>query len=114
MLYFYCMDKTVKNTKASTKKKTGLKPPWKPGQSGNPKGRPKKEDSLSDMIRAMLNEQDLSVQEKRTYQQSIVRKAILQAVGGDAVSRAWLADRAYGKAIERIISRDGDADLVIE
>jgi len=114
MLYFIYMNDTVKNTKANTKKKTGLKPPWKPGESGNPKGRPKKEDSLSDMIRAMLADQDVSSEEKRTCQASIIRKAIYQAIGGDHNARCWLADRAWGKAVERVITRDGDMDLIIE
>ena len=66
------------------------------------------------MIRAMLAEQDLTAEEKRTCQASIVKKAIYQAIGGDHNARCWLADRAYCKAIERVMTREGDAELTIE
>lgn len=108
------MNDSLKNKRANREKSNANLKPFKPGESGNPKGRPKKEDSLADQIREYLGQQDLTVQEKRTYQDSIIRKATLQAVGGDHNARCWLADRAYGKAIDRIISRDGDAELTIE
>ena len=99
----------------STKSKTGLKPPWKPGESGNPKGRPKKEFCIPDILRRMGSEPSkLDPEKKITRLEWMCNTAWTLAEGGDPVSRAWVADRMEGKAIDRIISRDGDAELTIE
>ena len=88
---------------------------WQPGESGNPNGRPKKQICIPDILRRLLAEQDEFVQDKRTKLESICHTAINQAIGGDKDARNWIADRAEGKALERVLSGELEKDeLVIE
>jgi len=85
------------------------------GESGNPKGRPKKEFSIPDILRRLSSmPTKLDPEKKITRLEWICDKALMQAEGGDPIARNWIADRMEGKAIDRIISRDSDAELTIE
>ena len=89
--------------------------PIKPGVSGNPKGRPKKEFCIPDILRRMSKDKTkLDPEKKITRLEWVCDTAFTQAEGGDPTARAWIADRMEGKAIDRIISRDGDMELIIE
>jgi hypothetical protein len=63
---------------------------WKKGQSGNPGGR--RTQPLTTALRAKVTPE---------VAEQIVDVAISQALAGDAVARAWLADRLEGKAVAR-------------
>ena len=86
---------------------------WKKGESGNPNGRPKKEYAIPDMLRSILAEDDKMIAEKRSNLESICRTAVNQAKGGDKDARNWISDRTEGKAIDRIIQKIDDDELII-
>lgn len=60
------------------------KPNWKPGESGNPNGRPKKGYSITETIRAMMDE-------KPEIKQALSTKVIEMALKGDlaAMKLVW-------------------------
>ena len=112
MLYFYDM--------SSPKKSNGYNKGWeniKPAKKGevrNPNGRPKKEFCIPEILRRLANEPSRYDPDNKTRLERICLKAIEQAEGGDKDARAWVADRMEGKAIDRIITREADAELIIE
>lgn len=57
-------------------------------------------------IRELLNK-EIEDGERETAMQAIIRRAIDDAIAGDAQARKWLFDRAYGKVPE-IIELDTD------
>jgi len=88
--------------------------PAKKGEpSRNPNGRPKKEFCIPDILRRIADE-PCSKNEKITNLEMVCSVAFDAAIKGDTYARAWISDRMEGKAIERIISRDGDMDIIIE
>jgi len=110
--YFYSMNEPKKK-RGYNKGYDNLKPAKKGEPSRNPKGRPKKEFCIPDILRRIADE-PCSRNEKITNLEMVCSVAFDNAIKGDAVSRAWIADRMEGRAIERIIARDGDAELTIE
>lgn len=80
---------------------------WKPGQSGNPKGRPKKGDTLAEMIREFLDEDD--GEDRKTRKRKLIEAAYEKALEGDAAARSWLSDRGYGKAPQPLVGGGEDA-----
>lgn len=99
--------KTVKNT---AKNKGKLKPPWQPGQSGNPNGRPKKEITISDILRAGLDEKI----DGKTRREHILNKVLWMAGAGDKWAIEFIADRTEGKALERVESKEIKDEIIIE
>lgn len=86
--------------KQSNNRRKAPKTAFKKGQSGNPKGRPKKEFCIPDIIRKQGN--NLDPVSKKTFYESMVETAWKQAIKGDSTARAWIADRAEGRALDRI------------
>jgi len=98
----------------NNKKRGRGNPRWKKGESGNSKGRPKKEYCIPDILRKLANDfSKYDPEGKSTRLQKICLKAIEQAEGGDKDARAWVADRMEGKAIDRIIQKNDDDDLIL-
>ncbi len=89
-----------------------LKPAKKGEPSRNPKGRPKKEVCFPDILRRILDEPSPMNQKISNYEM-IASVAINQASKGDHNARNWIADRAEGKAIDRIIQKFDDDELII-
>ena len=69
---------------------------FKQGKTGNPSGRPKKGESLSDAIRAKLDEKHNN---KQTYLDSIVSKLFKMALSGNIKAMSLIFERAEGKAL---------------
>jgi hypothetical protein len=86
----------------------------KGNQEGNRKGRPKKENCIPDMLRKILNEQDVFDANKRTNLENICRKAVNQALGGDRDARNFIADRTEGRAVERVLTQEIHDEIIIE
>jgi hypothetical protein len=61
-------------------------------KKGHPGGTGRKPDPWKAAINAVVTEED---------RQKIIAVAMSQAKAGDAVARAWLADREGGKAVAR-------------
>ncbi len=96
-------DKTGKKLTAGQRRSRENLKPFKKGQSGNPGGGPKKEVCIPAMLREMSAEIDeFDSEKKRTVLQSICKKALEQAIGGDKDARNWIADRMEGKALETV------------
>lgn len=57
---------------------------WKPGKSGNPKGRPPKDYSITEAIRAVMDE-------KPEVKRALAEKIVEMALGGDfnAIKTIW-------------------------
>lgn len=79
----------------------------KKGSILNPNGRPTK--SIEENFNALI---DKAVSEKDWLE--ILSVAAKQAKRGDSIARAWLADRRYGKAIQKteLTGEDGDPIVV--
>lgn len=106
-------DKVDKQQKSNGKKPGGVTGKgFMPGKSGNPKGRPKKELCFPEILRRILDEPSPR-NEKITNYELIAMVAIDQASKGDKDARNWVADRAEGKAIDRIIQKFDDDELII-
>jgi hypothetical protein len=82
--------------------------PFKKGQSGNPNGRPRKEFTISDLLRAKLDE-EVEVFDKATKEISKIKNSdlvvdrILRAVrNGEKWAIEMLLDRIEGKPQQRI------------
>lgn len=108
--------KNKDNNKDSSREKSNANlNPIKPGEVRNPAGRPKKALCIPDILRelaALPSKYDAD--KKKTRLRAICDRALDQAEGGDKDARNWIADRMEGKAIDRIISRDADAEMTIE
>ena len=104
-------DKIVKQK--DSKKKRG-NPAWEKGTSGNPHGRPKNESSIANILRKFADEKsDFDPDGKQTRLERICLKALTSAEGGDPHARSWVADRMEGRAIDRIIQKFDDDELII-
>ena len=100
------MSDDVKNEKKTDNR-------FKPGNKFG-KGRPKKEICIPDMLRKILDEQDVFDADKRTNLENICRKAVNQALGGDRDARNFIADRTEGKAVERVLTQEVHDEIIIE
>ena len=99
----------------SKKSLANLRPPKKGEPSRNPKGRPKKEFAIPEILRReSLKPSRYHPDDLITRLENICIVALEKAEGRDPIARAWISDRMEGKAVERIISREGDMDLIIE
>ena len=77
----------------------------------NRKGRLKGAFQPSDLIKRMMEEKDPATGKQRA--QAVIETAFRDAIAGDDKARAWLFDRGYGKALERIESNLPMGPLVI-
>jgi len=84
---------------------------FKPGQSGNPNGRPPNEKSITNWMRK-IGDEDSNVHE-RTNAEHFARKAWAYALEGNFVWAQMVLDRLEGKAIDRIIQKNDDDELII-
>jgi len=73
---------------------------WKPGQSGNPAGRPPKDETITSLIKDLL-EQHPDWGEGKTYRELIALAIVDASAKGD--TRAWgeLLDRLEGKVANK-------------
>jgi hypothetical protein len=78
---------------------------FKKGQSGNPRGRKSRaaEDEFIALIDKAVSSSDWI---------AIIEKTKQQALRGDAIARAWLADRKFGKAKERHEHAGEDGNVI--
>ena len=98
------------NNDEKTKKDTRFKPGNKLG-----KGRPKKEYCIPDILNRIGDEEVTDKSGNTLSKREFVLRAVYnRAVKGENWAVQFIADRTEGKAIERIISREGDMDIVIE
>ena len=106
------MAKMKKTNRVKNPKKTGYvrdaKGRFFPGgtcQAGP--GRPRKENCIPDILNKILDE-EVDIQGKRmTKREAILRGAVKAAGQGDKHARDFIADRSEGKAVDRIIRKDG-------
>ena len=106
------MAKTKKNSPVKNRKKTGavrdakgrfLRGVTRPAGPG----RPRKENCIPDILNKILDE-EVDIQGKRmTKREAILRGAVTAAGQGDKHARDFIADRSEGKAVDRIIRKDG-------
>lgn len=74
---------------------------FKPGKSGNPKGRPKKGETMTDIIKGVLEEEFRDNKgNKITFKIAMARKAAFLAVQGDMTAFKYLCDRLDGYPIQ--------------
>jgi len=98
----------------SKKSLENLRPPKKGEPSRNPKGRPKKEFTIPDILRRMsLEPSEYDPEHIKTRLEKVCEKAFAQAQGGDKDARAWISDRMEGRAIDRVIQKMDDDELII-
>jgi hypothetical protein len=85
------MENLITGAKQVTRDEKGRFPK---GVSGNPRGRKARaaEDEFIALIDKAVSNSDWI---------AIIEKTKQQALRGDAIARAWLADRKFGKAKER-------------
>jgi len=98
---------------------------WKKGQSGNPKGRAKTAKCIPDILRRIGDEQptDFMLASLRkiygpAHRPCNMREAMLlatyaDAAKGDAVARAFIAERTEGKVTDQI-QLEGDSKVIHE
>ena len=94
------MDETDSNKHSgySAKRKAGLIE-WKPGQSGNPLGRPKKQDTITSLVKDILDKTDDKT--NKTYAQ-LVAEAMVKGALKDPQILKELLNRCEGKVTESI------------
>ena len=74
---------------------------WKPGQSGNPNGRPPRGETLSELLRVKLREQNVNVNgAKVEAKEAIILQLIKLAVSGDLRAIQYIMDRIDGKPLQ--------------
>lgn len=104
-----------KHTEIKTRKRVVPKSAWKPGQSGNPKGRPPMGESLTETMRAFLNE--VPEGQELTYKQMFVKKSYQKAYEGDPTFAKLVWNYIDGMPIQKqeITGKDGTpfADKII-
>lgn len=83
---------------------------WKKGETGNPNGRPKKEYCISDWIR---QKGDAKTKQDRTRFEELSEIVWSRALAGDIGFVNIILDRMEGKAIDRVITKTDDDDLII-
>ena len=73
---------------------------WKKGETGNRNGAPDKQETLSDLMKQLLEEreQDQKYQNKKLF----VRKMFIDAMKGNTKAQAYIWDRLEGKAQQSI------------
>lgn len=87
----------------SPSEERGHSPKVEPGHVLNPDGRPKKGETLTDILRARLD-QEIKTQSggKVQIKKALVEKKLEAALKGDQKSIEWIFDRVDGKAIQPI------------
>ncbi len=75
---------------------------WEPGQSGNPAGRPPKDEALTDVLRGLVDKED------------IAKKLIEVANKGDVGALKYVYDRLDGKPRETVHNINENLPEVVE
>ena len=113
-------DEGTSEAERHARKVAALCPPWKPGQSGNPKGRPKKGHTIADICRAACDAPAEAIYsasmrtifpdaEIITNRHVMIARAMVDAIGGDANARDFIAERTDGKVTQKVLT--GAIDL---
>ncbi len=79
--------------------KTATKTSFRKGQSGNPKGRPPKGESLTELLRAQLEDyvpDKNGKPSKKKFKEIISQRLISLAMSGDVSSLKYIFDRTDG------------------
>jgi len=84
-----------------------LKPAWKKGQTGNAAGRPKLPDIRAALAALLADEID-----GRPALDAVLAALRTKALAGDVRAAEALLDRAFGKAVQALDVRSGDARIV--
>jgi hypothetical protein len=74
---------------------------WKKGVSGNPKGRPKKEDSMTSLLKEMLETPCPVDREGRTWRELFLLSNLQQAIKGNPAARKDIWERSEGKVPQK-------------
>ncbi len=88
-----------------------LLPPWQPGQSGNPLGRPKKQDTITSLVKDILDQVDGKT--KKTYAQ-LVAEAMVKGALKDPQILKELLNRCEGKVREEIDMQTTGVSILYE
>lgn len=97
--------KGIKKTRPlkSPSEERGHSPFVEHGQVINPTGRPKKGESLTDILRARLDEEiKTRTGSKVQIKKALVEKKLESALMGDQKSIEWIFDRVDGKAVQPV------------
>lgn len=86
--------------------------PFEPGKSGNPNGRPKKDKSIADILIKIGDQKYKNT--NLTKQQKLLQIVYDEALKGSIPHLHFIADRTEGRAIERILQKEVEGEIVIE
>ncbi len=84
---------------------------WQPGQSGNPLGRPKKQDTITSLVKDILDQVDGKT--KKTYAQ-LVAEAMVRGALKDPQILKELLNRCEGKVREEIDMQTTGVSILYE
>ncbi len=104
----YLIDKTGVKQRGNI---ANLQPPWQPGQSGNPLGRPKKQDTITSLVKDILDKTDDKT--KKTYAQ-LVAEAMVKGALKDPQILKELLNRCEGKVTEQIDMQTTGVSILYE